>query len=397
MDAKTCGFDRAPASPEASADNRSDRPIDRLFRRMVEQGASDLHLCVSAPPLLRKDGDLVPIEGEPALDAKAVEALIRPILPERNAREFDDEHDTDFAYEVPGCGRFRCNVYLDRKGWGGAFRLIPEKIPTPDEIGLPAAALRLCDLPKGLVLVTGPTGSGKSTTLATMIDHINRNRRLHIITIEDPIEFTHANKKALVNQREVGRHTMSFAKALRAALREDPDVVLVGEMRDLETTRIAIETAETGHLVFATLHTNTAATTVDRIINQFPPEEQEQIRMMLSNSLRGVIAQTLVRRQGGGRCAAREIMLVNTAIATNIREGKTHQIPTSMQMSRGAGNMLLNESLQELVRKRLVPPQEAYAKSLDKEDMARKLRELGFKPAPSATQRLTVPEAAGRS
>src|SRR5205814_395282 len=275
-------------------------------------------------------------------------------------------HDTDFAYEIAGLGRFRSNVFMDRKGPGAVFRVIPSKILTAEDLGLSPYILKLCGLNKGLVLVTGPTGSGKSTTLCAMIDYINRNRTDHIITIEDPIEFVHDNKKCLMNQREVHVHTDGFKDALRAALREDPDIILVGEMRDLETVAIAIETAETGHLVFGTLHTTTAASTVDRIIDQFPADRQSQIRIMLSESLRGVISQTLCRKIGGGRVAALEVLIATGAISNLIREGKTFQINSMMQVGRANGMVTLNDSLFDLVSKKLVEPEEALAKAVDK-------------------------------
>jgi twitching motility protein PilT len=254
----------------------------------------------------------------------------------------------------------------DRKGRGAAFRVIPSKILTAEDLGLSPAILKLCKLTKGLVLVTGPTGSGKSTTLCAMIDYINRTRNEHIITIEDPIEFVHENKGCLINQREVGTHTSGFKDALRAAMREDPDVMLVGELRDLETVAIAIETAETGHLVFGTLHTTTAASTVDRLIDQFPTDQQSQIRIMLSESLKGVIAQNLCRKIGGGRAAALEVLLVNSAISNLIREAKTFQIPSMMQVGRAAGMVALNDALMDLVTKKVVEPEEAYLKAVDK-------------------------------
>jgi twitching motility protein PilT len=262
--------------------------------------------------------------------------------------------------------RFRVNVFKDRKGVGGVFRTIPTEILTAEQLGLPPAILNLCNLSKGLVLVTGPTGSGKSTTLAAMIDYINKTRTDHIITIEDPIEFVHPNQKCLVNQREIPTHTTGFKKALRAALREDPDIVLVGEMRDLETIAIAIETAETGHLVFGTLHTTTAISTVDRIIDQFPADRQAQIRTMLSESIRGVIAQTLLKKNGGGRVAALEVLIVNSAISNLIREGKTFQIASLMQTGKKLGMQMLNDSLLDLIKKKIVDPDEAYVKAVDK-------------------------------
>ena len=277
--------------------------MEELFMKMVQEGCSDLHLSTGNPPLFRKDGEIVPLGEKVPLTEREVRDLVFSITPRIQRQEFDARHDTDFAHEVPAVARFRCNLFMDRMGIGGVFRQIPSKIPTAEELGLSKQILQLCDLSKGLVLVTGPTGSGKSTTLAALIDHINRNRTGHIITIEDPIEFVHLNQKCLINQREVGTHTEGFKEALRAALREDPDCVLVGEMRDLETIAIAIETAETGHLVFGTLHTNTAASTVDRMIDQFPADRQSQVRTMLSESLKGVISQTLCKKKSGGRVA----------------------------------------------------------------------------------------------
>jgi twitching motility protein PilT len=341
--------------------------IDALFHSMCALGASDLHLSVGSSPIVRKDGHMQPLDpSAPPLGGEDLEALLAPILPERNRAEFSQRHDTDFAYEIGGLARFRANAFVDRKGPGAVFRVIPTKILTAEALGLSPHILQLCQLNKGLVLVTGPTGSGKSTTLCAMIDYINRTRQDHIITIEDPIEFVHANQKCLINQREVRTHTDSFKDALRAALREDPDIILVGELRDLETVAIAIETAETGHLVFGTLHTTTAASTVDRIIDQFPADRQAQIRIMLSESLRGVIAQTLCRKIGGGRVAALEVLIATPAVSNLIREGKTVQIPSMMQVGRAIGMMTLNDALMELVTKKLVAPDEAFAKAVDK-------------------------------
>ena len=305
--------------------------------------------------------------------------LLLSITPAGKRAEFERTHDVDFSHEIPGVARFRCNLFLDRRGMGGVFRIIPTDIKSAQDLGLPPKILELCDLHKGLVVVTGPTGSGKSTTLAAMIDSINRTQPVHIITIEDPIEFVHPVRKALINQREVGTHTGGFKAALRAALREDPDIVLVGEMRDLETVAIAIETAETGHLVFGTLHTNTAASTVDRIIDQFPADRQNQVRAMLSESLKGVIAQTLCRKKGGGRVAALEILLVTSAVSNLIREGKTFQIPSVMQTGRGAGMMTLSDSLLDLVKKGLVEPDEAHSCAVNKQELRSMLERSGVK------------------
>ncbi len=354
--------------------------MEDLFRRMSNVGASDLHMSVSMAPLVRKDGKISPLESnETMLTPETSRDLLMSIMPERNREEFAERHDTDFAYEIPGLARFRCNVFMDRKGMGGVFRIIPTKILTAEQLGLSKAIMDLCSLSKGLVVVTGPTGSGKSTTLCAMVDSINKSREDHIITIEDPIEFVHDNQKCLVNQREVHNHTDSFKDALRAALREDPDILLVGEMRDLETISIAIETAETGHLVFGTLHTTTAPSTVDRIIDQFPADRQQQIRVMLSESLKGVIAQTLVPKKGGGRCAALEVLIVTPAVSNLIREGKTFQIQSAMQTGKAHGMQLLNDSLFDLVQKGLVEPRDAYIKAVDKTGFEAMLTRGGFK------------------
>lgn len=340
--------------------------INKYLQLMFQEGCSDLHLSSLNPPLYRKDGEMTHLRDLPRMMPEQVEALIYPIMPDRNYEEFEEKWDTDFAHEIPGVGRFRVNCFQDRMGPGAVLRIIPSDILTAEALNLPKAILDLCWLNKGLVVVTGPTGSGKSTTLAAIIDYINRNRSSHIITIEDPIEFVHPNKKCLLNQREVGLHTKSFKNALRAALREDPDIVLVGEMRDLETIAIAMETAETGHLVFGTLHTNTAPSTVDRIIDQFPSDRQAQIRTMLSESLKAVIAQTLCKKTGGGRIAALEILLCNHAMSNLIREGKTFQIASMMSTSKGSGMVMLNDSLLDLVQKRTITAEEAYIKAIDK-------------------------------
>jgi len=364
------------AAPIPSADPRA--AMDQLLNLMLDRKASDLHLSSDTTPIIRVDGDMTPIEGYPPLAPGRLKDLLFSIAPEKNREQWLSIKDTDFAYETPRA-RFRVNLFDDRKGIGCVMRQIPNTIRTAQEMGLPQPVLDLCFLNKGLVVVTGPTGSGKSTTLASMIDHINRNRDDHIITIEDPIEFVHPNRRCLVNQREIGVHTGSFKHALRAALREDPDIVLVGEMRDLETIAIAIETAETGHLVFGTLHTNTAPSTVDRIIDQFPADRQEQIRMMLSESLKGVITQTLCKKIGGGRVAAMEILIATSSVANLIREGKTFQIPSMMQTGKGVGMQTLNDALFDLVKKKLVEPQEAYTKAVHKAELKQMLERGGFK------------------
>jgi len=365
-----------PAAPVPSADPRA--AMDQLLNLMLDRKASDIHLSSDTTPIIRIDGDMTPIDGYPPLAPGRLKDMLFALAPEKNREQWLSIKDTDFAYETPRA-RFRVNLFEDRKGIGGVMRQIPNTIRTAAEMGLSQAVLDLCFLNKGLVVVTGPTGSGKSTTLASMIDHINRNRDDHIITIEDPIEFVHPNRRCLVNQREIGVHTGSFKHALRAALREDPDIVLVGEMRDLETIAIAIETAETGHLVFGTLHTNTAPSTVDRIIDQFPADRQEQIRMMLSESLKGVITQTLCKKIGGGRVAAMEILIATSSVANLIREGKTFQIPSMMQTGKGVGMQTLNDALFDLVKKKLVEPQEAYSKAIHKGELKQMLERGGFK------------------
>jgi twitching motility protein PilT len=367
------------AASRAVALDATTPSIDALFQRMVKEECSDLHLSSGHPPMFRKHGDIIKIEEIKPLAAEQVCAMIMPIVPEGRMAEFKEKHDTDFSYEIEGVARFRCNVFLDHKGMGGVFRVIPSKIATVEELGLSKQVLELCDLHKGLVLVTGPTGSGKSTTLAAMIDHINRTRPVHIITIEDPIEFVHPPRKALINQREVGSHTLGFKSALRAALREDPDIVLVGEMRDLETTAIAIETAETGHLVFGTLHTNTAPSTIDRAIDQFPADRQNQVRTMLSECLKGVIAQTLCKKKQGGRIAVLEILLVNSAVSNLIREGKTFQIPSIMQTGKAIGMVTLGDALYDLVRRNVIDAEEAYFNAVNKLELKGLFERAGIK------------------
>jgi twitching motility protein PilT len=378
----TPAFSAAPAGapPPAATPARSTQDLsehraamDVLFRILVQSGASDLHLRTGEPPMLRLHGELSRQE-PPPLSAERLEAMLLSIMTGKEVGEFRDGGDTDWAYEIEGLARFRCNAGRDRFGAMGVFRVIPNQIRTAEEMGLSQEVQNLCYLTKGLVVVTGPTGSGKSTTLAGLVDLINRTRTDHIITIEDPIEFVHPSKKCLVTQRQVGLHTRSFKHALRAALREDPDIILVGEMRDLETVSIAIETAETGHLVFGTLHTTTAASTIDRIIDQFPPDRQAQVRVMLSESLRGVIAQTLCKKIGGGRVAAREVLLTIPAVSNLIREGKTFQIPSIMQVNRKGGMVTLNDALIELVDARLVEPKEAYMKAVEKAGFAAALK-----------------------
>lgn len=325
--------------------------IDELFKIMVEQGASDLHLTSGAPPMLRLHGGMKPLNFK-ELSPQDVQGLLFEIISEKQKKIFIEKWELDFAYKLTGIGRFRCNVFMQRKGLGAVFRVIPEKIKTAQELGLPPGIVDLIDCDRGLILVTGPTGSGKSTTLAALIDHINQTTDSHILTIEDPIEFVHENKKSLINQREVGSHTKSFANALKAALREDPDIMLVGEMRDLETISLALTAAETGHLVFGTLHTNNASKTIHRIIDVFPAEQQSMIQTMLAESLRGVVAQTLFKRADKpGRVAAYEVMKNTKAVANMIREGKIHQIYSSMQTGINQGMITFEKYIEGLVQK----------------------------------------------
>src|SRR5262245_56157523 len=353
--------------------------IERLLLRMLALAASDLHLATGSVPFVRIHGVIQHLPGGDPLSGEQLLGMLREVMPSRNREEYERRNDTDFGYTIPGVSRFRVNILRDRHGPAAVFRAMPFQIRTPEELGLPASVLELCERTKGLVLVTGPTGSGQSTTLATLIDHVNRTRTDHIVTIEDPIEFVHENKKCLVRQREVHSHTDSFKDALRAALREDPDVVLVGEMRDLETIAIAVETAETGHLVFGTLHTSTAPSTIDRVIDQFPADRQDQIRQMLAGSLIGVVAQVLCRRIAGGRVAAYEILIGGSAVSNLIREKKTFQIYSIIQTGRAQGMVTLNDSLIALVRAKVVEPGEAFRLSVNKSEMATLLQREGQK------------------
>ena len=369
--------DQSPSQAKASGSSESKSgsfpSIIRLLEMVLEQDASDLHLVAGQVPRFRVSGDLVSSDRLPAPSDEVLEALIDGIMSERSRKQFHEANDADFAYALGDRARFRVNVFRDRLGVGAVFRQIPTKIPTFADLGLPESLRSLADLSKGLVLVTGPTGSGKSTTLAAILDLINDEQRNHIITIEDPIEFVHPSKGCLVNQREVGVHTDSFKQALRAALREDPDVVLVGEMRDLETTAIAIETAETGHLVFGTLHTSSAPSTVERVVDQYPSDRQSQIRTMLASSLKAVVSQTLLKKKDGGRVAAFEVLFCTSAVSNLIREGKTFQIVSAMQTGRGSGMLTMTESLFGLVKQGLVEPDEAFMKAIEKEALVSKL------------------------
>ncbi|NJN50548.1 MAG: type IV pilus twitching motility protein PilT [Gammaproteobacteria bacterium] len=327
--------------------------ITELLAFSAKQGASDLHLSAGLPPMIRVDGDVRRIN-LPPLEHREVHSLVYEIMNDKQRKDYEEFFETDFSFEVPGVARFRVNAFNQNRGAGAVFRTIPSKVLTMDDLGMGQVFKDISMAPRGLVLVTGPTGSGKSTTLAAMVDFVNDNKYHHILTIEDPIEFVHESKKCLVNQREVHRDTHGFGEALRVALREDPDIILVGEMRDLTTTRLALTAAETGHLVFATLHTTSASKTIDRIIDQFPGEEKEMVRSMLSESLQAVVSQTLLKRVNGGRVAAHEIMVGTPAIRNLIREGKVAQMYSAIQTSAAAGMQTLDQCLHELVQKRIV-------------------------------------------
>jgi twitching motility protein PilT len=345
--------------------------IDAFFNLMFEQKASDLHLSSGNPPILRINGEMQRVD-YPPLDSDILKTMLYEITPEIKMKQFEELGDVDFGYEIPNISRFRVNFFNQKNGVAAVFRQIPSRVLSFEDFEkfdapLPAVLKKFAMLPRGLVVVTGPTGSGKSTTLAAMVDYCNRNRKDHIITVEDPIEFVHESKGCLVNHREVGVHTKSFAAALRGALREDPDIIMVGEMRDLETIELALTAANTGHLVFGTLHTQSAAKTVDRIIDVFPSDQQNKIRQTLSESLRGVVAQSLFRRTDKkGRCAAFEILVFTTAVANLVREGKTHQIPGMIQVGKKLGNQPMDDHIMEHLRMKRIAPEDAYEKALDR-------------------------------
>ncbi|MED5387614.1 MAG: type IV pilus twitching motility protein PilT [Pseudomonadota bacterium] len=336
--------------------------ITELLAFSAKNGASDLHLSAGLPPMIRVDGDVRRIN-LPAMEHKEVHALIYDIMNDKQRKDFEEFFETDFSFEVPGVARFRVNAFNHNRGAGAVFRTIPSKVLTMEDLGMGKVFQKVSEFPRGIVLVTGPTGSGKSTTLAAMLDYINDSRYEHILTIEDPIEFVHESKKCLVNQREVHRDTLGFAEALRSALREDPDIILVGEMRDLETIRLALTAAETGHLVFGTLHTTSAAKTIDRVVDVFPAEEKSMVRSMLSESLQAVISQTLMKKNGGGRVAAHEIMIGTPAIRNLIREDKVAQMYSAIQTGGALGMQTLDQCLQGLVQKGVVSREVAREKA----------------------------------
>ncbi|MBF0556248.1 MAG: type IV pilus twitching motility protein PilT [Nitrospirae bacterium] len=340
--------------------------IDAFFKLMNEQGASDLHMVAGSQPILRIRGEMERVKYK-ELDNDELKSMLYEIAPEEKIKVYEETGDIDFAYEVPGLGRYRANFFQQKWGVGSVFRLIPSKIATVEELNIPLVCKRFATLQKGLVLVTGPTGSGKSTTLAAIIDYANKVRKDHILTIEDPIEFVHKSQSCIVNHREVGLHTKSFGAALRGALREDPDIILVGEMRDLETIQLALEAASTGHLVFGTLHTQSATKTVDRVVDVFPANQQAQIRTTLSEALKGVVAQNLFRRiDKKGRIAVLEILIITYAAANLIREAKTPQLASVMQTGKKLGMQTLDDAILELLQKGWVSPEESYEKAIDK-------------------------------
>lgn len=356
-----------------NSDTTGEMKTEQLLRDMCEKGASDIHLKVGSPPGLRIDGKIVPQTEMEALDATKTEALVRDITSEDQWMEFCSTGDLDFGHSIPGLARFRVNVMRQRGSCGMVIRKIPFDIPTIEELKLPDVCRELAEKPRGLVLVTGPTGSGKSTTLAALIDHVNTTEEGHILTMEDPIEFIHTDKKCYINQREIGADTANFNSGLKRALRQDPDVILIGELRDLETISLAVSAAETGHLVFATLHTTSAIQTVDRLVDVFPPNQQEQIRMQLSITLQGVISQCLLSKIGGGRVAAHEIMIATGAVRASIREGKTPQLQNILTTGRRYGMVTLEDALAKLAKAGIITPETAVSKSNNPEMVRRAL------------------------
>ncbi|MDP7038083.1 MAG: PilT/PilU family type 4a pilus ATPase [Myxococcota bacterium] len=354
-------------------DTPDTRLLDDILAKMTEAGSSDLHLAADNPPYWRNSGEMEIMEGYEPLGPEQAFHMFAKVMPNRNIKEFKKINDTDFACAIGPDARFRVNIYRDRKGVAGCLRQIPTGILTLEQLGCPEPVRKMCEEKKGLVLVTGPTGSGKSTTMAAMLDYINKTRAEHILTFEDPIEFVHQNIKCLVNQREIGPHTTSFGRALKAALREDPDIILVGEMRDVETVHLALEAANTGHLVFGTLHTMTAVSTISRIIDLFPAEDQNRIRSAIADGLKGVVAQQLCKKIGGGRVAALELLVPGRAECNLVREAKLFQIPNMMATGAARGNVLLNNALKTLVEDKKITVEEAMDKSPDRPEMAKKL------------------------
>jgi twitching motility protein PilT len=358
----------------------SENRIDRFLKLMKDRGASDLHLSVGRPPIFRLGGRMDPIRYR-VLDDNDFTGLLQPATPPHIWESYVATGDADYAYELPNVARFRVNLFKQQRGMGAVMRIIPTKIMTMEQLNLPASVKKLCFLKGGLVLVTGPTGSGKSTTLSAIINEMNERRPLHFVTIEDPIEFVHPNKRSLVSQREIGPHSKNFTNALRAAVREDPDVILVGEMRDPETIEMALNAAETGVLVFGTLHTNSASKTIDRVVNVFPSDRQEGVRGVLGGVLKGVLAQQLLRRKKGGRVAALEILYGSSALASMIRDGKSHQISGLISTGKSQGMITMDDSLRKLVNEDVIEPQAALEKSLDKDEMRKWLKERGVEVA----------------
>lgn len=374
-------------APPVSTANMGANRIDTLLRIVVDKKASDLHLTVGSPPMIRVDGDLQRLKWR-TLTEEEYESLVVPIAPEKPLKDWRETGDADFGYSMGKIARFRVNLFRQEHGSGAVLRMIPPKVLTIEELGLPPIVANVSRVPRGLVLVTGPTGSGKSTTLAALLDWINRTRASHIVTIEDPVEFVHAPQKSLISHRELGFDTPTFAGALKAALREDPDVVLVGELRDLETMSMALQAAETGLLVFGTLHTNSAAKAVDRLIDSFPAEEQEQVRTVLAEVLKAVVAQVLLKRKGGGRTPAFEVLRGSSALSNSIREGKTNMISTLIQTGRNAGMIGMDQYLADLVAADTVEPDEAIEKALDKDQFKALVEKRK-----AATNRTAVPAA----
>ena len=370
--------DTVAAPPSSSGEGQYVNRIDRFLQLMNDRGASDLHFSVGHPPLLRLHGQVDPIRYRRLTDGD-FEAYIREITPPKLWQRFVETGDVDYAHEVPGLARFRVNLFKQVHGNTAVFRIIPSEILTVDQLGLPEVVYKLTQFERGLVLVTGPTGSGKSTSLSAVINEMNANRSLHIITIEDPIEFVHPVKQSLITQREIGSHATDFTEALKAAMREDPDVVLVGEMRDLETMALALAAAETGLLVFGTMHTNSAAKAIDRLLNAFPTDEQEGVRSVLSDTLKAVLAQQLLRRKGGGRIAALEVLLGSPALGSLIREGKTHQIANIIAMGKKQGMIAMDDALFNMLSMDKVEPDAAYEKAIEKKVFRKRIKdELGI-------------------